>query len=458
MNNNIKNNNNHNNIKFSYYSLGCKVNLYESEAISNELEDNGFIITDFNSICDCYIINTCSVTLTGDAKSRKIIREAIKRNDDALFVVMGCYAELIVEDIINIFNEYNRINNKNISCIITGTTNRNKLGKAIINYFDNNNSNRDEYKPMILHEDALLKESYEELKVKRFNEKTRGFVKIQDGCDNYCAYCTIPYARGHNRSRDINECVDEIKRLTISGMKEIVLTGINTGAYGLEKGLTLVDLLKEVVKIEGLGRIRISSIEQTEVSEELIKFMYEHKNHFCLHFHMPLQGGSDNTLKRMKRKYDIKGYLDKVNLIRLYFPDINITSDILTGFSGESNEDFEESLKLIDSINFGEIHVFPYSRRPRTVAWEFKNQVNDIVKKYRVKMLLDLNNKKALEYRQRFEGKVLEVIVERCKNGYCYGHSSNYIEIKFKGDKKSNDLVMVRMTKALYPESIGELI
>ena len=440
----------------AYYSLGCKVNLYESEAISNELEDNGFIIKDFNDVCDCYIINTCSVTLTGDSKSRKIIREAIKRNNDALFVIMGCYAELLPNDIVNIFDDFKANLKKNINYIVTGTTNRDKLANLIIDYF--NNKDNELNHELIIHEDVLLKKDYEELKVKRFNDKTRGFVKIQDGCDNYCAYCTIPYARGHNRSRNISDCVDEIRRLTESGMKEIVLTGINTGAYGLDLGLSLVDLLKEVVKIEGLGRIRISSIEQTEVTLELIEFMFEHKEHFCLHFHMPLQGGCDNTLKRMKRKYDIKGYLDKINLIRSYFPNINITSDILTGFSGETSKDFEESLKLIDSIGFGEIHVFPYSRRPRTIAYDFSDQVSDVVKKYRVKMLLELNNKKALEYRRKFEGKILSVVVERSKNGECMGHSSNYLEVRFKGNAKANELVNVRIIKAGYPESIGELI
>lgn len=436
------------NKSIGYYSLGCKVNLYECESIINEFEDNGFIKKDFDDICDVYLINTCSVTLTGDSKSRKIIREAIKRNDKALIIVMGCYAQLIPEDILNIFNEYN------VNAIVTGTTNRDVLCKKALEFINGDLSG-----VINLHNEVLEEKDYEDLKVERYNDKTRGFVKIQDGCDNYCAYCTIPYARGHNRSRDSKSIIDEITVLTNSGMKEIVLTGINTGAYGLDKGSSLTKLLSEIVRIPNLGRIRISSIEQTEVTKELLEFIYNNKEHFCMHFHMPLQGGCDNTLKRMNRKYDIKGYMDKINLIRSYFPDINITTDCLTGFAGETREDFEDSLKFIDSVGFGEMHVFPYSRRPRTIAYNFPNQVNDLEKKMRVKELLELNNKKALEYRNKFLGKKVEVVVEKYneKTGECYGHSSNYMEIKFKGKYNSNDLVSVLITKVGYPTSYGEV-
>ena len=245
------------NKSIGYYSLGCKVNLYECESIINEFEDNGFIKKDFDDICDVYLINTCSVTLTGDSKSRKIIREAIKRNDKALFIVMGCYAQLIPEDILNIFNEYN------VNAIVTGTTNRDVLCKKALEFINGDLSG-----VINLHNEVLEEKDYEDLKVERYNDKTRGFVKIQDGCDNYCAYCTIPYARGHNRSRDSKSIIDEITVLTNSGMKEIVLTGINTGAYGLDKGSNLTNLLSEIVRIPNLGRIRISSIEQTEVTKE----------------------------------------------------------------------------------------------------------------------------------------------------------------------------------------------
>jgi len=432
---------------FSYYSLGCKVNLYESEAILNEFEDNGFIQKDFEDKCDVYLINTCSVTLTGDSKSRKILREAIKRNQDGLFIVMGCYAQLIPTDLKEILEE------NHVNAILTGTTNRNKVTSKAIEYF---NGLWDGV--LYLHNEVLEQKTYEELKVERYNDKTRGFVKIQDGCDNYCAYCTIPYARGHNRSRNEEEVVDEITRLTQSGMKEIVLTGINTGAYGLEKGSSLTKLLEKIILIPNLGRIRISSIEQTEVTKELLDFLYLHKDHFCEHFHMPLQGGCDNTLKRMHRKYDTKGYLEKVQLIRSYFPNINITTDVLTGFAGETDEDFNNSIMFIDSLNYGEMHIFPYSRRPRTIAYNFDNQVNDLVKKARVKALLELNTKKALAYRNQFLNKNLEVVVERCVNGECCGHSSNYIEMKFKGNFASNDLVTVKVTKVGYPVSIGEVI
>ena len=428
----------------AYYSLGCKVNLYETESIINDFLDLGFKLKKFSEVCDVYIINTCTVTHTGDSKSRKIIREAIARNKNAVVAVMGCYSQLRPFDI----EEIDGVD------IIIGTYNRTKLLPLILEKLNKKERKADKS----LYSDIMKEREYEEMKLKRFTDKTRGFVKIQDGCDNYCTYCTVPYSRGHIRSRKIEDCVDEIKRLTDNGMKEIVLSGINTGAYGKDLGISLVDLLKEVVKIENLGRIRISSIEESEITKELLDVIKDNKEHFCDHFHIPLQAACNNTLKRMKRKYDVETYKAKIDLIRSYFKDVNITVDILAGFSGETEEDFKDGYHFIESMNFGEMHVFPYSRRERTLAYNFDNIIDPITKKKRVNGLLHLNEKKALEYRNLFLGKTVEVLVEKNVNGKCFGHSSNYLEVEFTSNKQENDLVKVELIKIGYPVSIGKEI
>ena len=426
----------------AYYSLGCKVNLYESESLINKFVDLGFTLKNFNEKCDVYIINTCTVTHVGDSKSRKIIREAVKNNKDAVIAVMGCYASLKLDDILKIDGVD----------IVVGTHNRNKIVEMVLEKLENKEKsvNTDYFV------DSLKVKEFEEMKIDRYSDKTRGFVKIQDGCDNYCAYCTVPFARGHCRSRKVEECVEEITKLTNNGMKEIVLSGINTGAYGKDLGISLDTLLKEIVKIENLGRIRISSIEESEITTSLLDVIKENEKHFCTHFHIPLQGASDNTLKRMGRKYDLKTYKSKIELIRSYFPLCNITVDILAGFSGETKEDFEEGLKFIDSMNFGEMHVFPYSRRERTRAYNFDGIVDPITKKMRVNELLSLNERKALEYRKMFLNKKVEVLVEKNIGGKCFGHSSNYLEVEFLSNAKENDIVNVEIIKVGYPKCIGK--
>ena len=430
------------NKKVAYYSLGCKVNLYESESLINEFIKRGFVQGKFSDICDVYLINTCSVTHTGDSKSRKIIREAIARNKNAIIAVMGCYAQLKPEDI----KEIEGVD------IIVGTYNRTKIVDQVMDKLNKKESIPD----LSLFSDILKEKCYEEMKIDSYNDRTRGFVKIQDGCDNYCSYCTVPYARGHIRSRKIEDCVDEVSRLSQNGMKEIVLSGINTGAYGKDLGITLADLLKELVKIEGLGRIRISSIEATEITIDLLDVIKGNAKHFCMHFHVPLQGGANSTLANMKRKYTREQYKAKIDLIRSYFPYVNITTDILAGFSRETEDDFDDSYSFIESMNFGEMHVFPYSRRERTLAYNYDMVVDPITKKARVNKLLSLNERQALKYRKQFLGKTVEVIVEKNVNGTCFGHSSNYLEVEFKSKCKENEKVKVKIIKVSYPKCIGE--
>ena len=423
-------------MKISYYSLGCKVNLYECESIVNKFIENGFTLGKFDEKCDVYLINTCSITEVSDAKSRKIIRQAIKQNNDAVVAVMGCYAQLKPEDIKKI---------PGVSVLI-GTSNRDKIYDLIIDFLNNKN-------PIYCVDEILNFRKYEELKLKCINDKTRGFVKIEDGCDNYCSYCTIPYARGHVRSRDKNNIIEEIQILTNQGIKEIVLTGINTGHYGKElSNYDFSDLLADICEnVKGLGKLRISSIEMTEITIKLLNTIKKYNNHFCNQFHIPLQGGCDNTLIRMNRKYNCSQFLDKINLIRSYFENVNITTDYMAGFSGETDLDFEVSLKFIEKVGFGEMHIFPYSRRPRTKAYNFDGIVNPIVKKERVNKLLELNKQKALEYRNNFLHKEVEVLVEKEINGLLFGHTSNYLEVLFSGNCQINEYARVMIKDVDYP-------
>ncbi len=431
-------------MKISYCSLGCKVNLYETEAIINEFLEKGYELVDFDEISDIYIINTCTVTAIADSKSRKMIRQATKKNPEAIVAVMGCFSQLNAEIVKNIPGVD----------IVIGTANRHQLIQLIEECI----TERKQSCSVMNYKE--IKE-YEELKIKKFSHKIRGFVKIQDGCNNFCSYCAIPYARGTIKSRKPEDVVSEIELLTDQGMKEIVLTGINTGTYGQDfTHYSLSNLLAEIVeKVPNLGRIRISSIEATEISDELLSTMSENKEHICNHLHVPLQAGSDPVLKRMNRKYNISEYQAKIEKIRRTFPKINITTDCLAGFHGETEEDFQNAKALIEQISFGEMHVFPFSPRPNTLAYTLDHPIDAATKKQRVNDLLALNQKKALEYRQQFLGEILEVIVEKNENGIAYGHSSNYLEVEFPClTAKPNDLIKVKLMKANYPISKGEVV
>ncbi len=431
-------------MKVSYYSLGCKVNEYESVAIINEFMDNGFELVGFQEKADVAIINTCTVTNTSDSKSRKIIRQAVKNNQNGVVAVMGCFAQL------------NPLQVKEIEGvdIILGTKNRHLLYSLAIDALKTKN-------PKFIIEDISKNRDYEEIKINRYNNHTRGFIKIEDGCDNFCSYCAIPYARGRVRSRLPEDVINEISHLSQNGMKEVVLTGINTGAYGKDlNGYSFENLLSDLVsRVDNLPRIRISSLEMTEITDGLLNIINVHKDKFCNHFHIPLQGGANNTLKRMNRKYTTEEYKEKINKIRNVFPDANITTDVMVGFPGETASDFEETKKFIDSINYGEMHVFPYSRRPNTRAYDFVDQVDDTTKKFRTNELLNLSREKAIEFRKQFVGKRVEVLVEKVQNGICYGHSSNYLNVKFESiTAKNNDLVLVELTDYNYPISSGKEI
>ncbi|MGI6759116.1 MAG: tRNA (N(6)-L-threonylcarbamoyladenosine(37)-C(2))-methylthiotransferase MtaB [Bacilli bacterium] len=426
-------------MKFSTHTLGCKVNLYESEAVINDLVSRGFEYGNFNDVCDVYIINTCTVTSTSDAKSRKVIRQAIRRNPKAIIVVMGCYAQLNPNEVVSL---------EGVDIII-GTKNRNRVYDLIMERINSKQT-------INLVTDVFKYKEYEEIKVNRFSRHTRGFIKIQDGCENFCSYCAIPYARGGIKSRRAKDVIDEIKQMVASGVKEVVLAGINTGTYGQDtKEDNLASLIdKLLTEVPELYRIRLSSIELMEVTDELLTTIEKYQDKVAMHLHIPLQGGSDPTLERMNRRYTTSEYAKRIDDIRKIFPRIAITTDCLGGFVGETEEDFENSLSFIETMQFSEMHVFPYSRRKNTRADRMDGHLPEAVKKERTHKLIELGHKMAQVYREQFRGEEFEVIVEDKKDNLWRAHTSNYIEVEFEADNiKENDIVRIRLDEPNYPVS-----
>ncbi len=425
-------------MKVAFYTLGCKVNLYETEVLMNLFKKNNYEITDFNNISDVYVINTCTVTNTSDSKSRKIIRQVIKRNPNAIVVVMGCYSQVKS-------NEVKQIEGVDI---IIGNNDKSKIIE-LINDFKNT-------KEKILNVKDIKNIDFEPMELDNFETRTRAFVKIQDGCDNYCSYCIIPYSRGNIRSKDMIKVIDEIKNLVNNGYVEVVLTGIHTGHYGKDKKeYDFSDLLNELCKINGLERIRISSIEITELDNKFMDILKNNKK-IVNHLHIPLQSGCNKTLKDMNRKYDTKYFKDKINEIRNIRPEISITTDVIVGFPNESEEDFNSTLNFIKEMKLTKLHVFPFSKREGTKAAKMSGQLNNNIKKTRVRKLLEISEYLEKNYMEKFIGKELEVITEKYDNGYLIGYSSNYIQIKFKGSENQiGNICTIKINEINYPYLVG---
>ena len=404
-------------MKVSFYTLGCKVNTYESEVLMNKFKNAGYEIVDFNDISDIYVINTCSVTNTSDQKSRKMIREASRKNKDAIICVMGCYSQLNYEDIKSLGD--------NIA-IILGNNDKSKLLDYIEEYKKN--------KKQIIKIDDLNKVCFEDMRLDNFQKHTRAFVKIQDGCNNYCSYCIIPYTRGNVRSKRKEDVLDEINTLVKNGYKEVVLTGIHTGHYGQDlKDYDFSDLLKELEEINGLKRIRISSVEITELNDKFLDTLRKSKK-IVNHIHIPIQSLCDKTLKNMNRKYDVEYFFNKINEIRTIRPNIAITSDVIVGFPGETDEDFNITKENIRKLGITELHVFPYSIRKGTRAASMP-QVDGNIKKERVKELINLSEELKNKYYKSLIGTKEQLLTEKYLDGYLIGHLSNYGLIKVKSDK-----------------------
>ena len=413
-------------MKASILTLGCKVNTYESEYIKELFKDNNYDIVDLKDNPDVVVINTCTVTNQSDAKSRKMIRLARKTNPNAIIVACGCAVEHHKESIID----------EDIDILI-GNYNKSKIIEYI-NGFKNNKRN-------IKYFTDMNKVKFEDMTINKFLNKTRAFVKIQDGCNNYCAYCIIPYMRGSIRSKDINTAYEEIRCLVNSGYKEIVLTGIHTGSYGTGLNYDLVDLIRKISTLDNLKRIRISSIEITELND---KFMEELKNNskICDHLHIPIQSGSNHVLKLMNRKYNVSEFKNIVNKIRSIRPNINLTTDLIVGFPEETDDDFKETINNLKSIGFSKIHTFPYSIRDNTPAATMK-QVNDKIKKERVDIILKLSDELEENYYKKFINKEVEVLIEEVKGNISIGHTSNYIKVSIDKTLETNIIYNILITE-----------
>lgn len=418
---------------FKIYTLGCKVNTYESNVIEEQLIKEGYKKVKQNEHADVIIVNTCTVTNTSDSKSRKMIHRA--KNEGSIVIACGCMIQNKKED-------------ENADILI-GNVGKSKIDKYIKEYLKNNEK--------IIDIKDVMNTCFEEMKLNNFN-KTRAFVKIQDGCNNFCSYCIIPYTRGNVRSKSKEDVLIEIKELVNKGHKEIVLTGIHTGHYGEEnENYKLADLLLDILKIEGLERLRISSIEITELDDKFLNVLKDNKI-LVDHMHIPLQSGCDKILKLMNRKYDIKYFKEKINTIRNIRPNISITTDLIVGFPNETEEDFNETIKNIQEINFSKIHVFPYSRRKGTIADEMENQIKEEIKKERVKKIMEISNELEKKYMEKFVGEYLEFIPEIKKDNYLIGHTGNYIMVKLESNEELNhNSKTVKISKIEYPYAIGIL-
>ena len=412
-------------MKFKIITLGCKVNIYESEIMSELLLNNGFIKDEENP--DIVIINTCSVTNMADAKSRKYIRSVKKDNKDIILVVVGCSSENHREELLDLDVDI-LLGNKNKSKIVDIIKKYLKTKKRYV-YFDN-----DKVK------------AFEDMVVDKFRSHTRAFIKIQDGCNNYCSYCIIPYLRGNLRSKDINKVIEEANNLVNNNHKEIVLTGIHTGSYGRGLDYDLSDLLRELIKIDGLKRIRISSIEITEINDKFLEVLNSSMV-IVDHLHIPLQSGSERILKLMNRKYTKDEYKNIINKIRSIRPNISISTDVIVGFPSESEDDFKECIDFCKEIKFSKIHVFPYSKRDGTVASKMSNQIVNSVKHERSIMLNNISKELELAYAKKFINEVVDVLVERVENNISEGLSSNYLRVYINEELKVNEIYNVKIIK-----------
>lgn len=401
-------------MKFCILTLGCKVNSYESDFIKEKFLERGYLSTDLNGEPDIIIINTCSVTNQSDAKSRHMIRLAKRQCPESILVAAGCSVQNHKENLLDLDVDI-LLGNKDKSKVADLVEEFLKSRSCISRFYDMTN---------VTFEDMMLKSE---------TDKTRAFVKIQDGCDNFCAYCIIPYLRGNIRSKDIDVATEEIRSLVDMGHREIVLTGIHTGSYGRGQNYDLVDLIRRVSAFKNLERIRISSIEITELDDKFMKELAENPK-ICNHMHIPLQAGSDEVLKKMNRKYDTEYYKKKIAEIRKIRPNMSITTDLIVGFPYETDECFEKTLAFLNEIKFTKIHTFPFSLRSGTAAEEMStNFVDEKTKKERVSRVLELSKSLEKAYYSRFIGKTLDVIVETSKDGFSKGHTSNYILVKIDG-------------------------
>lgn len=415
------------------------MNTYESEFMREQLINNGFTYNDDYKTSDIVIVNTCSVTNTADNKCKKMIRSVRRENVSCILMVCGCTSE----------NNREKLNDLDIDIMI-GNNEKSKVVELINDFI------KDRVKFVKFYNTRNV--PFEDMEINEFNDMTRAYVKIQDGCNNFCAYCIIPYVRGNIRSKDIDVAYNEIKTLVDKGHKEIVFTGINTGAYGKEHGkYDLVDLIKRISLLEGLERIRISSIEITEITDRLIEEMRINKK-LCGHLHVSLQSGSERILKLMDRKYTKAEYEEKINKLRDARENINLTTDVIVGFPGETEEDFLECVDYCKKIGFSKIHVFPFSKREGTKAAGMSNQLDNAIKKQRARKLIEIDEELQRNYNEKFVGSVVNVLVEEIEYGRSVGHTENFLKVILDEELESNKCYEVLITNADVTYVSGKVI
>lgn len=426
--------------KAASFALGCKVNQYESEAIAELFQEKGYEIVGIDEEADVYVINTCTVTNFGDKKSRQLIRKVKRQNENAIVAVVGCYAQTAPQELMKV---------EGVNLVI-GTKDRAQIVEMVENYKTENGVEN--------HVSDIMKERvFEPLSIQKLANRTRAYLKIQDGCSQYCSYCIIPYARGPIRSRDPQDVLAEVKRLAENGFKEVVLTGIHVASYGKDRHDTsLLEILRQVHEVEGIERIRFSSIEPNVVTEEFAQAIADMPK-VCDHFHLSLQSGCDKTLKEMNRKYDTEKYRQAAATLRKYLPEVALTTDIIAGFPGETEEDFQASYDFAKEIGFAKIHAFPYSPKRGTPAAARKDQLLNAVKAERSHRLIELSDKMADDFIQAYVGKEVEVLYERAiGEGIYEGHTTNYIKVKGASDKDlTNVICKTKITKAENEELFG---
>lgn len=421
--------------KVAFCSLGCKVNQYETNAMAQKFIEHGYEVVEFDEYADVYIVNTCTVTNVADRKSRQMLRRAKEINKDATLVACGCYAQVAKDELKKI---------PEIDLII-GNNEKNDIIQIVENHIAQKGAED-------LVSDVMYKLDYVELGTTTYTEKTRAVIKVQDGCDRFCSYCLIPYARGHIRSRKIENVIEEIKKVVEEGINEVVITGIHIASYGRDfkgENIGLIDLLEEINKIQGLHRIRLGSIEPTIVTDEFVERLSK-LDKICDHFHLSLQSGCTETLKRMNRRYTTEEFKAVTKRLRAKFPNAALTTDIIVGFPGETDEEFNTTYEFLKEIAFYKMHIFKYSQRKGTKAAVMPNQVDGKIKEERSKKLIELSNENEYNYNKKYIGKQVEVLFEEREGEYLKGHTTNYIVVKHKTDKDDliNKIAKVTVSEA----------
>ena len=432
--------------KVAFCTLGCKVNQYETNAMIEQFLKLGYEIVNFEDKADVYIINTCTVTNMADRKSRQMLRKVKEINPNGIVVACGCYVQVGREEL------------KKIPEIdlVYGTNEKNMIAEYVDEYVTDKNSDN-AVKELVT--DVMYQKEFLDFGTTKYTEKTRAVIKVQDGCDRFCTYCIIPYARGHVRSRKIESIVKEIKDIAEEGIKEVVITGIHIASYGkdFKEDIGLIDLIEEINKIDKIKRIRLGSIEPKLISKEFIDRLSKLEK-VCDHFHLSLQSGCNETLKRMNRRYTVEEFKQGVNIIRNTYPNASLTTDIIVGFPGETDEEFEKTYEFLKEIDFYKMHIFKYSQRKGTKAAVMPNQIDAKVKEQRSRRLIELSNENEKRHNKEYIGKVLEVLFEEKEQEYIKGHTTNYMVVKAPYKEVENKIEKVKIESVENLELMGNFL